>query len=541
MCTKSFLIKSVSIAIILFTVADRTLMSQTEMTKGKVAGEKNKEETVKRVFSPVPGGKYTESELILNDLEAALKILTNYTDVPEWKKSLAISAFEVFSGSKSVNFTDLLEDERFQKICDSLDLKLLGGPMLGQISENGASVWVRTNGKALVSLKVEGKGFSEIFHADASKPENDYAVEIDVSGLKPDTEYTYNVLIDGTTVSGASGVLKTVDPINTRIVFGTCPHRWGLANPNLWNTVLERNADALLAYGDIAVQDRKFNFAMHRFDYFLRELHAPWREVAANTPVYVSWDDHDYYDNDHWGLGRRMLRDPEQFTDVSGTMDDQLGIRKVFQDSWINPSYGFEDERGGIFFKTRIGAADVIMTDNRFFRTADGPYLGEGQMTWLEEELLKCKGPFIIITCGTLWTDNKSEGKDSWGKFDPEGRERIFNFIEENRIPGVLLLSGDWHGARGFTIPRPSGYTFYEFQPASLGGRGKKGNSENQKKENKNLKENWLYATGGVNAFGEFTFDTKKKDPTVTYRLILDDGSEYYKITLSKSELTPKK
>jgi len=55
---------------------------------------------------------------------------------------------------------------------------------------------------------------------------------------------------------------------------------------------------------------------------------------------------------------------------------------------------------------------------------------------------------------------------------DGDGREQIFNLIEKHRIPGVLLTSGDRHGARVFTVPRPSGYKFYEFEPASLGGRG---------------------------------------------------------------------
>jgi alkaline phosphatase D len=493
------------------------------------------EENPKRVFDPVPGGKYTEPELILSDLEAAIKILTNYEDQPEWKSDLAARAYEMFSQNPGAGFEDLVANKKFRDLCDEQQIGLLGGPMLGQVSEKGASVWVRTLGEASVSVKVEG--VKKPYGPVVSGPENDFAVGIEITGLKVNRSYRYSVFVDESGEAVASGTLKTVDPDNTRIIFGSCPHRWGLANPVLWKTALDRNADALLAYGDIAVQDRKFNFGMQRFDYFLRELHTPWRELTASLPVYVSWDDHDYYNNDHWGLGRRMLRTPTEFTDVSGTDADRLETRRVFMNSWNNPSYGFENDKGGIFFRTRIGAADVIMTDNRYFRRVEGPFLGEGQMKWLEEELLKCKGPFIIITCGTLWTDYKGEGKDSWGKFDPEGRERILSFIEENNIPGVLLLSGDWHGARGFTIPRPSGYTFYEFQPASLGGRGKQRDQDAGHRQK--LHENWLYATGRTNAFGEFTFDTGEKDPTVTYRLVEEDGSEYYKITLTRSQLTP--
>jgi alkaline phosphatase D len=92
-------------------------------------------------------------------------------------------------------------------------------------------------------------------------------------------------------------------------------------------------------------------------------------------------------------------------------------------------------------------------------------------MAWLETQLQDCKGPFIVLSSGTMWSDYISDGKDSWGKHDREGRERIFDLIEQNRVPGVLLISGDRHGARGFRIPRRSGFAFYEFEVASLGGK----------------------------------------------------------------------
>ena len=69
-----------------------------------------------------------------------------------------------------------------------------------------------------------------------------------------------------------------------------------------------------------------------------------------------------------------------------------------------------------------------------------------------------------------MWTDFVTHGKDSWGKWDSEGRERIFSLIERNDIPGVILISGDRHGARAFMIKRPSGFIMYEFEQGSLGG-----------------------------------------------------------------------
>ena len=159
---------------------------------------------------------------------------------------------------------------------------------------------------------------------------------------------------------------------------------------------------------------------------------------------------------------------------------------------------------------------------------------GDGQMQWLEAQLLDCRGPFIILSCGTMWSDYVSAGKDSWGRWDPKGRERIFKLIEKNRIGGVLLISGDRHGARGFTIPRPSGFKFYEFEAASLGGR----------RGPPVTKPEWteqFYGIAGEYAFGEFTIDATTADPEVAFRLIrVSDGGTIHEMKLKRSQLTPR-
>jgi alkaline phosphatase D len=108
----------------------------------------------------------------------------------------------------------------------------------------------------------------------------------------------------------------------------------------------------------------------------------------------------------------------------------------------------------------------------------------------------------------------------------------LFSFIEANRVAGVLLISGDRHGARGFRIPRPSGFNFHEFEAASLGGRS---GPEVFAKD----RTNQFYGIARKYAFGEFTIDATLADPTVEFRLIGDDGTIIHEMKLTRRELTP--
>ena len=466
------------------------------------------------------------------DLVGNMQLLNLWGERPAAMQRLYEAAYRVLAARPNTTFADLARDAAVQRLCAEAGVTHFGGPMLGSVRPDGAAVWLRTVCPAKVEVLVTVDGQEKHFGPAESTEQSDLTAVVSVTGLKPAARYPYRVLVDGRPIAvPAPGTLVTTPaagPAKVRIVFGSCFHRWGLGNQWQAEAICKREPAALLFYGDIAVQDRNNHLGLHRADYLLRDFHPAWQKMAASIPVYATWDDHDYFNNDKWGL-------PKGYAE-----QDRRGVWEVFRHAWNNPSYGFNDERRGVFLRTRIGPCDVIMVDHRYFRTArggkrngGGNLLGSQQMQWLERQLLDCRGPFIILSCGTMWSDYVSNGKDSWGVYDPQGRERIFRFIERHRIPGVLLTSGDRHGARVFRIPRPSGYSFYEFEPASLGGRGDGPAATNSKWDTQ------LFGMAGKYAFGEFTFDSTLSDPQVTFRLVHDAGDVFYELKLTRGQLTP--
>ncbi|MCF7957352.1 MAG: sulfatase-like hydrolase/transferase, partial [Phycisphaerae bacterium] len=459
-------------------------------------------------------------------LQHGLFLLEQWHDKPLHIKELYTRAFTLFEADIEASYAQVMADEQIQKICTEHSIAHVGGPMLGDVTENSVKLWMRTVKPARIEVRVMIDGKEKAYGPVETSAQSDLSGVIKVTGLAPSSSYAYRVLVDGTPIQILGDAQINTAPDDNkkvRICFGTCPHRWGLGNQKMMDMIRSREPTAMLMYGDIAVQGRNNHLGLHRADYLLRDLRPSWQTLTSSVPIYASWDDHDYFSNDRAGI-------PKGYTEK-----DRQGVRRVYTQSWNNPSYGFNNERGGIFYRTRLGPCDVIVVDNRYFRSGQkGSFLGDGQMAWLKEQLKACQGPFIILACSTMWSDYVSNGKDSWGRWDPEGREQIFKFIEAHKIPGVLLISGDRHGGRGFRIPRPEGFCLYEFESATLGGR--KGPPVSLPE----WKDVQLYGISNTYAFSEFTVDANLDDPEVTFRLIrVDDGKFLYEKTLKRSELTP--
>ncbi len=406
--------------------------------------------------------------------------------------------------------------------------QLAGGPMLGDVTSSSISVWVRTLSPAVVRVVAKNKKGKTVSAEAQSTTESDFSAVVRLKGLTSKSDYTYELFVDDKKISFSDVEFKFHTPekensTNARVVFGSCFHRWGLGNMTQTEAILARGADLLLFNGDVAVQDRRARISLHAQDYFLRDMYPAWRKLVAQSPVYVTWDDHDYIYNDAAGLSAKLK--------VDAVGRDK--VWKAFETSWVNPSYG--TGTAGVYHSTVVGPAEIIMLDNRYFRDKEnGVFLGDEQMKWLKNKLLTSKSKFKILSCGTMWSDYVSKGKDSWGTDAPGHRDEIFKLIMDNNIKGVLLISGDRHGARGFELPMNDNFSFYEFNGASLGGLwGPKATDKKWSTQ--------LYGIALEYAFSEFTFGGTVSNPTVEFNLIGEKGNVHYNRIFTYDELTPKK
>ena len=128
--------------------------------------------------------------------------------------------------------------------------------------------------------------------------------------------------------------------------------------------------------------------------------------------------------------------------------------------------------------KLHIGDVHFIMLECRYYRNPNGSaehpksMLGPQQKKWLLDTVKLSKSKFKVLCSSVPWTFiAKGDSPDTWNGYQEE-RNEIFDFLADNKINGVVLMSADRHRSDLWKIERDKGYPLYEFNCSRLAGTG---------------------------------------------------------------------
>jgi alkaline phosphatase D len=415
----------------------------------------------------------------------------------------------------------IADDARFKALAAKHDARLVGGPMLGAVTAEGARVWVRTPTELPVAVVIgTGETLASPVRSETvrTRADADLTAVVDVRGLKAATAYTYDLLVDGRSALGRPlPTFRTPSAAGghgrLRIGFGGGA-RYVPDHEGIWNAIADRAPDAFLFLGDNVYIDRPERPDIQRFHYYRRQAHPAFRRFVASTAIYAIYDDHDFGDNDVKG-------GPDPFKPAW-----KPEALRVFRENWVNPYYGGGEKAPGCWHDASIGDVDVFMTDGRYYAQPGKTMLGAAQKRWLLDRLAASKATFKVLASGTLWTEQADKGgKDSWEGYREE-REEIFSFLREKKIEGVLLVSADRHRTEVWKIERPGLYPLHEFESSKL-----------TNVHTHPVRKEALFSYNQGNFFGLLSFDTTKTDPEVTFEAVTAEGKAVYALTLKRSQL----
>ena len=390
------------------------------------------------------------------------------------------------------------------------------GMTVGDVSSQGALLWVRTEGPA--SVQVEWASLSA--WQSASKmastvapvvrtvrmmtgPETDFTVTIPLEGAVPATRYRYHVLVGraGESVAqseatmAARGEFTTLPDVRSSVPLsfawsgdlgGQQRCRQGAGGYPIFDVLQKQDLDFFLFLGDTIYSDdtcpsppnepgadfKASTLAEYRARQRYQRGAESLRRFLESVPVYVIWDDHEVRNN------------------FAGPYDDQMPAgRQALREYW--PIASPADDPNRMYRSVRYGAdLELFILDTRQYRSRnadqDGPaktMLGAAQLQWLLDGLTHSTATWKVVATSVPLSIPKGGGAsvpgyDGWaGGPDGTGFERerqvIVDAILGRKLRNVVFLGGDvhWVQANAYDPDQDGIIDFHEFIAGPLSAR----------------------------------------------------------------------
>ena len=402
------------------------------------------------------------------------------------------------------------------------------GPMVGHVSAGEANIWAYAGSDHDLEVRyqrADGAGARPVTKMRVD-PDRHYSATARLVGLREKTRYQYQVFLNGKTDRAWKGWLTTAPgkgmPTEFKMAFASCfgqgyqrrgrdAERLTVPTGASWYLLLAQQPAFHLLLGDNVYADSTDYEYLWKCHMEERRINRPFAAVIRQMPTYAVWDDHDFGPNNSDGL------EP-----------GKEGSLRAFRAVFANPAYGTA-QTPGVFFDFSWGDVDFFMLDNRYHRSPNNApndrskrMLGDGQFDWLVERLSSSRAKFKVIACGSSWTLSRT---DSWRLFD-FSRQRLLAAIVEQRINGVVYLSGDLHWC-DLLKHKPAiagGYPLYEIMSSAL---------DDHSAEYKGLRKE----QESIRGFATLHFDTTIADPTIRVEIIHGDATVRLEHTIRHSEL----
>ena len=320
----------------------------------------------------------------------------------------------------------------------------IGGAWSGNVSPTGATVSIRLNTTGTrVRLQVsKNESLTPAIFSSAvtTNANSGNTVKLTVQGLEADTDYYYGFEVAGVlrTETVSRGRFRTfpLGRASFRIAFGSCGD-FRHPDQRVFDAIREERPLMFINMGDLHYSDT--NSTVHddyRLNYDQILSHDVQGAFYRSMAMAYMWDDHDFSGND---------------SDTTAVGRDTA--RAVYRERV--PHYPIGPTGGTIGQAFTIGRVRFIMTDLRSGaaspwtkESATKSKMGTAQKAWFKQELINARDggfPLIVWLSSLPWISPAEVGADSWGGHATE-RVEIANFIRDNRIANVAMISGDMHG-----------------------------------------------------------------------------------------------
>ncbi|MCB0754842.1 MAG: alkaline phosphatase D family protein [Flavobacteriales bacterium] len=377
------------------------------------------------------------------------------------------------------------------------------GPVIGAVTDSSARMYLRTtipNAQLTLEL-VADDPFSIPFKVSASPvPRNDSSVVLGIEQLSSNTEYHYRIFVNQKpdTIAGSFRTFPAVgEKGEFTFVTGSCQET---ENMKVFDVMPLHNPYFLMHTGDYTYPDYQIapdyssTWDGMALSYRKRYDEKEMKYMLRSVPIDYVYDDNDYVG----GSGGRFCKNDWKAHKENGRVVNEM-FAPEFPPFWRRntikgydeffPHYPLVDTSEGIYHSFKFGNAEFFVIDRNSAKdrpNKDGfvydekkkkwrwdppegyALFGKKQMDWLKKSLKESDADWKFIVSGVplngaceklihagVKIQNMSmKGfygfhmawgfSQYWAGF-PEERNDFMQFLEDNDINDVIVISGDTH------------------------------------------------------------------------------------------------
>ncbi len=381
------------------------------------------------------------------------------------------------------------------------------GPVIGALTSTTARFYIRCSSQSAFSILLSTDSlfqFNILKFSNETSTQLDNSIITPLNNLTPSTRYFYKVEFDGK-ADERKGSFKTFPSVGERghYVFtsGSCQES---KNMKTFDRMSEINPDLFIHVGDFTYPSYQMNddypskYTAIQESYRRRYEEIRMKDMLWHVPI-----DYVYDDDDCWGSARTkaVSRCSYGIDSITKKVINYISFEHFADSVRYNcirgyveyfPGYNMVDTSEGLYHSFVMGNCEFIFMDTRSTADCEGDQftydslskkwfftpnpnlhlVSAKQMQWAKDRLLNSKADWKFLVCGLPFNKSLKHLIDlgvkmqdiivagggekgtgfrlavSWASYwagFPNDQKELLDFIHQNKIKDVLVVSGDTH------------------------------------------------------------------------------------------------
>ncbi|MEM8868358.1 MAG: alkaline phosphatase D family protein [Verrucomicrobiota bacterium] len=422
-------------------------------------------------------------------------------------------------------------------LASSLQAALLCGPMLGPLEMREAKVWIQAENPSVVRVAYIDQASSKQHYSTPveTNPALGNTATVTLDGVEPGKTYDYQVELNGTLLPERYSFQTPVffkdrtPPPTLRVAVGGAhyvvedafepPYTILGGGYGIFSTILQNEPDMMIWAGNTAhIRESDWASQSGYIKRYSKARSVPeLKNLIAQVPQYAVWSSSDY------GIGN-----------AGRYASTRAQAEASFEAFWPKPVEITSLE--GVATRFRRADVDFFMIDVRSYRDDIPPpgdlplILGDKQIEWLRQELIRSTATFKIIIAGAPIL-NPADSAVNLSYADGE-HTKLLQMLRDERISGLFFISGGKYYGELTRLVHANSYNLHDLTIGPL--------TANPTEESDEL--NFFRMPGTTTTerhFALLDFTGPEADREITVRVLSMEGKELWNRSVKASQLQP--